>query len=88
MSECCCLKECADIAFQMMTTVMKQTEEKSEFKMNREENRLKSFKDWPLDNEYSKCTSKSLAKAGFVHIPSESEPDLVKCFVCLKQFEG
>ena len=69
-----------------MTT--NQTSQESEYKMNREENRRNSFKDWPLDNNYSTCTSKNMAAAGFFHIPTESEPDLVKCFACLKELDG
>ena len=71
-----------------MTLAVSVKLDESEFKMNREENRLNSFKDWPLDNDYSTCTSKNMAAAGFFHIPSESEPDLVKCFACLKELDG
>lgn len=29
-----------------------------------------------------------MAKAGFFHIPSTVEPDLVRCFVCQKELDG
>jgi len=61
---------------------------KTEFKMNRMENRINSFKDWPFDNDISSCTSKKMAIAGFFHTPSETQLDLVKCFVCLKELDG
>lgn len=60
----------------------------TEFKMNRFDNRVKSFKDWPFDNNLSTCTSSKMALAGFFHTPTETEPDLVKCFVCLKELDG
>ena len=62
--------------------------ENDEFMMNLEENRVATFKDWPFVNENSACISKILAKAGFSHIPTDLEPDLVKCFCCLKELDG
>lgn len=59
-----------------------------EFQMNLEKNRVLTFADWPFDGDDCHCTPKNLAAAGFYHIPSEKEPDLVKCFVCLKELEG
>jgi len=29
-----------------------------------------------------------MAKAGFVHIPTEAEPDTAYCFFCLKELDG
>ena len=58
------------------------------FQMNLEVNRIASFADWPFDNEDCECTSKKLAEAGFYHIPTDKEPDLVRCYVCLKELEG
>ncbi|KAK3092050.1 hypothetical protein FSP39_024719, partial [Pinctada imbricata] len=29
-----------------------------------------------------------LAKAGFYHIPTENEPDAVRCFYCFKELDG
>ena len=60
----------------------------TEFHMNQLENRIKSYKDWPFDNGVSSCTSEKMAKAGFIHTPTETEPDAVKCFVCLKELDG
>ncbi|KGL72281.1 Baculoviral IAP repeat-containing protein 5.1, partial [Tinamus guttatus] len=51
------------------------------------ENRLKTFTKWPfVDN--CKCSPENMAKAGFVHCPSASEPDVAKCFFCLIELEG
>ncbi|XP_053560979.1 baculoviral IAP repeat-containing protein 5.1-like [Bombina bombina] len=50
-------------------------------------NRLKTFSDWPF-TENCKCTPENMAKAGFVHCPSENEPDIACCFFCLKELEG
>lgn len=58
-----------------------------EFAMHFEANRLESFSDWPFQENCS-CTPKRLAEAGFYHIPSESEPDAVRCFMCLKELDG
>ncbi|KAM4700119.1 baculoviral IAP repeat-containing protein 5.1-like [Discoglossus pictus] len=51
------------------------------------ESRLNTFTDWPF-TENCKCTPENMAKAGFVHRPSENEPDVVCCFFCLKELEG
>lgn len=32
--------------------------------------------------------SLQMAKAGFVHCPSENEPDVACCFFCLRELEG
>ncbi|XP_037546703.1 baculoviral IAP repeat-containing protein 5a [Nematolebias whitei] len=51
------------------------------------ENRLKTFEGWPF-NEDCTCTPENMAKAGFIHIPSENSPDTAMCFFCLKELEG
>ncbi|XP_075449534.1 baculoviral IAP repeat-containing protein 5.1-like [Ascaphus truei] len=56
-------------------------------KMYEYENRLQTFADWPF-TENCKCTPENMAKAGFVHCPSENEPDVACCFFCLKELEG
>ena len=58
------------------------------FSLNLEVNRKATFSSWPFDSEDCACTSKRLAEAGFYHVPSETEPDLVRCYVCLKELEG
>ncbi|KAG9340263.1 hypothetical protein JZ751_021706 [Albula glossodonta] len=67
-------------------------------KMYSYENRLQTFTDWPF-LEDCKCTPEQvngllphvddlMAKAGFIHCPSENEPDVACCFFCLKELEG
>ncbi|XP_047465982.1 baculoviral IAP repeat-containing protein 5a [Mugil cephalus] len=51
------------------------------------ENRLKTFEGWPF-NEDCMCTPENMAKAGFIHTPSENSPDVAMCFFCLKELEG
>ncbi|XP_029954431.1 baculoviral IAP repeat-containing protein 5a [Salarias fasciatus] len=51
------------------------------------ENRLKTFEGWPFDEDCS-CTPENMAKAGFIHTPSENGPDVAMCFFCLKELEG
>ncbi|XP_072229961.1 baculoviral IAP repeat-containing protein 5a [Leuresthes tenuis] len=51
------------------------------------ENRLKTFAGWPFDEDCS-CTPENMAKAGFIHTPSENSPDIATCFFCLKELEG
>ncbi|KAG7166974.1 baculoviral IAP repeat-containing protein 5-like [Homarus americanus] len=51
------------------------------------EKRLKSFKKWPFDNEMGNNKEK-MAEAGFYFIGSKREPDLVRCFMCLKELDG
>ncbi|XP_061564701.1 baculoviral IAP repeat-containing protein 5a [Cololabis saira] len=51
------------------------------------ENRLKTFEGWPF-NEDCTCTPENMAKAGFVHTPSDNCPDIAMCFFCLKELEG
>ncbi|XP_004558808.3 baculoviral IAP repeat-containing protein 5b [Maylandia zebra] len=49
--------------------------------------REQSFVDWPF-REDCNCTPEKMAKAGFVHCPSENEPDVACCFFCLLELEG
>ncbi|KAK2160670.1 hypothetical protein LSH36_128g04003 [Paralvinella palmiformis] len=65
----------------------KQEEFGKEFDMRFIHNRLASYSDWPFGEDCS-CTPEKMAKAGFFHCPTENEPDLVKCYVCLKELDG
>ncbi|KAM3859593.1 baculoviral IAP repeat-containing protein 5-like [Diretmus argenteus] len=58
-----------------------------ETKLYSYQNRLKTFVGWPF-NEDCSCTPENMAKAGFIHTPSENSPDTAKCFFCLKELEG
>uniref|UniRef100_A0A3Q2SMY9 Baculoviral IAP repeat-containing protein 5.1-A-like n=1 Tax=Fundulus heteroclitus TaxID=8078 RepID=A0A3Q2SMY9_FUNHE len=49
--------------------------------------REQTFVDWPF-REDCNCTPEKMAKAGFVHCPSENEPDVACCFFCLLELEG
>ncbi|XP_041819069.1 baculoviral IAP repeat-containing protein 5a [Chelmon rostratus] len=60
---------------------------KEDIKMYFYENRLKTFEGWPFDEGCS-CTPENMAKAGFIHTPSENSPDIAMCFFCLKELEG
>ncbi|XP_051925748.1 baculoviral IAP repeat-containing protein 5a [Hippocampus zosterae] len=51
------------------------------------ENRLKTFEGWPFDEDCT-CTPDNMAKAGFIHTPSDNSPDVAMCFFCLKELEG
>ncbi|XP_069849367.1 baculoviral IAP repeat-containing protein 5 isoform X1 [Dipodomys merriami] len=62
------------------------------------DHRLSTFKNWPF-LEGCSCTpervsrpglpfSPQMAEAGFIHCPTENEPDLAQCFFCLKELEG
>ncbi|KAL3064225.1 hypothetical protein OYC64_000498 [Pagothenia borchgrevinki] len=55
--------------------------------MHSYESREQSFVDWPF-REDCNCTPEKMAKAGFVHCPSENEPDVACCFFCLIELEG
>ncbi|CAN9508618.1 unnamed protein product [Ophioblennius macclurei] len=57
------------------------------FKMYFFQNRLETFEGWPFDEDCS-CTPENMAKAGFIHTPSENSPDIAMCFFCLKELEG
>ncbi|XP_008577731.1 PREDICTED: baculoviral IAP repeat-containing protein 5 isoform X2 [Galeopterus variegatus] len=52
-----------------------------------EDHRISTFKNWPF-LEGCACTPERMAKAGFVHCPTENEPDLAQCFFCFKELEG
>lgn len=52
-----------------------------------EDHRLATFRHWPFQ-EGCACTSERMAAAGFVHCPTENEPDLVECFFSFKELEG
>ncbi|KAM6951823.1 baculoviral IAP repeat-containing protein 5a [Aplochiton taeniatus] len=51
------------------------------------ENRLSTYVGWPFD-EGCACTPENMAKAGFIHTPSDNSPDIAMCFFCLKELEG
>uniref|UniRef100_UPI00398F73BB baculoviral IAP repeat-containing protein 5-like n=1 Tax=Pristiophorus japonicus TaxID=55135 RepID=UPI00398F73BB len=51
------------------------------------ENRLATFTNWPF-TENCRCTPENMAKAGFLHCPTENEPDIATCFFCLKELES
>ncbi|XP_077595702.1 baculoviral IAP repeat-containing protein 5a [Stigmatopora nigra] len=57
------------------------------FKMFFYENRLKTFEGWPFDEDCA-CTPQNMAKAGFIHAPSDNSPDVAICFSCHKELEG
>ncbi|KAI0210316.1 Baculoviral IAP repeat-containing protein 5 [Lamellibrachia satsuma] len=50
-------------------------------------NPLLALAYWPFEKDCS-CTPAKMAEAGFYHIGSDQEPDLVRCFVCLKELDG
>uniref|UniRef100_A0A914VR30 Uncharacterized protein n=1 Tax=Plectus sambesii TaxID=2011161 RepID=A0A914VR30_9BILA len=50
------------------------------------ENRLKTFKKWPYD-ENATCTSQKMADAGF-YVMSPNKPDTVICAFCLLELDG
>ncbi|KAM6982080.1 baculoviral IAP repeat-containing protein 5b [Tautogolabrus adspersus] len=56
-------------------------------KMYSQDLREQSFEDWPFREECN-CTPEKMAMAGFVHCPSENEPDVTCCFFCLIELEG
>ncbi|KAG9337912.1 hypothetical protein JZ751_027565 [Albula glossodonta] len=51
------------------------------------ENRLQTYSGWPFE-EGCACTPENMAKAGFIHTPSENSPDIAMCFFCYKELEG
>ncbi|XP_060794997.1 baculoviral IAP repeat-containing protein 5a [Neoarius graeffei] len=51
------------------------------------ESRLLTFDGWPFQEDCV-CTPENMAKAGFIHVPSENSPDVAQCFFCLKELEG
>ncbi|XP_063600448.1 baculoviral IAP repeat-containing protein 5-like isoform X1 [Penaeus indicus] len=66
---------------------MTKDKEREVFEMNTEEKRLNSFKKWPYGSDTS-INKEKMAAAGFYYIGSKKEPDLVRCFVCLKELDG
>ncbi|XP_030646817.1 baculoviral IAP repeat-containing protein 5a [Chanos chanos] len=50
-------------------------------------NRLATFSGWPFDEDCA-CTSENMARAGFIHTPSDNSPDVAQCFFCYKELEG
>nr|XP_053643997.1 baculoviral IAP repeat-containing protein 5-like isoform X2 [Cherax quadricarinatus] len=61
--------------------------DKNIFEMSAYEKRLKSFKKWPFSSDTGMSKEK-MAAAGFYFTGSKKEPDLAKCFVCLKELDG
>ncbi|KAJ8377663.1 hypothetical protein AAFF_G00255080 [Aldrovandia affinis] len=51
------------------------------------ENRLKTFVGWPFE-EGCACTPENMARAGFIHTPTDSCPDVAQCCFCYKELEG
>ncbi|XP_020921877.1 baculoviral IAP repeat-containing protein 5 isoform X1 [Sus scrofa] len=51
------------------------------------DHRISTFKNWPF-LEGCACTPERMAAAGFIHCPTENEPDLAQCFFCFKELEG
>nr|ACO11057.1 Baculoviral IAP repeat-containing protein 5 [Caligus rogercresseyi] len=53
------------------------------------EERLKSFgKTWPFKEESSPCSPAEMAASGFYFVGNRKEPDLVRCFYCLRELDG
>ncbi|XP_044513879.1 baculoviral IAP repeat-containing protein 5-like [Gracilinanus agilis] len=48
---------------------------------------ISTFQNWPFMEDCT-CTPERLAEAGFIHCPSENEPDLAQYFFCFKELEG
>nr|XP_006199492.1 baculoviral IAP repeat-containing protein 5 [Vicugna pacos] len=51
------------------------------------DHRLSTFKNWPFLKPET-CSPLQMAAAGFIHCPTENEPDLAQCFFCFKELEG
>ncbi|XP_012588527.1 PREDICTED: baculoviral IAP repeat-containing protein 5 isoform X1 [Condylura cristata] len=49
--------------------------------------RIATFTNWPFLEDCA-CTPERMAEAGFVHCPTDNEPDLAQCFFCFKELEG
>ncbi|KAK0152815.1 Baculoviral IAP repeat-containing protein 5.1 [Merluccius polli] len=56
------------------------------YHMYSQEAREQTFVDWPF-REDCMCTPGKMASAGFVHCPSQNEPDVACCFYCLLELE-
>ncbi|KAH6931849.1 hypothetical protein HPB50_000922 [Hyalomma asiaticum] len=52
--------------------------------MNLVENRVATFDRWPLRGS-SACSPRRMAEAGFYHCPTETDPDLARCYVCYEE---
>ncbi|KAG0716693.1 Baculoviral IAP repeat-containing protein 5.2-A [Chionoecetes opilio] len=61
--------------------------DKDTFDMMFTENRLKTFKKWPY-GAGTKLNKQAMAAAGFYFTGNKKYPDLVRCFVCLKELDG
>ncbi|KAL0983909.1 hypothetical protein UPYG_G00134640 [Umbra pygmaea] len=61
--------------------------EEEHTKMYFYENRLRTYVGWPFQ-EGCNCTPENMAKAGFIHTPTDNSPDIAMCFFCLKELEG
>ncbi|XP_056677056.1 baculoviral IAP repeat-containing protein 5-like [Monodelphis domestica] len=48
---------------------------------------ISTFQNWPFMEDCT-CTPEKMAEAGFIHCPSENEPDLAQYFFCSKELEG
>ncbi|XP_027237460.1 baculoviral IAP repeat-containing protein 5 [Penaeus vannamei] len=66
---------------------MTKDKEREVFEMSTEEKRLSTFKKWPYGSDTS-INKEKMAAAGFYYIGNKKEPDLVRCFVCLKELDG
>ncbi|XP_012692983.1 baculoviral IAP repeat-containing protein 5.2-A-like [Clupea harengus] len=51
------------------------------------ESRLQTYSGWPFEEDCI-CTPENMAKAGFIHTPTENSPDVAQCFFCYKELEG
>ncbi|CAI9177526.1 unnamed protein product [Rangifer tarandus platyrhynchus] len=51
------------------------------------DHRVSTFKNWPFLQGCA-CTPERMAAAGFIHCPTENEPNLAQCFFCFKELEG
>ncbi|KAH8032778.1 hypothetical protein HPB51_001837 [Rhipicephalus microplus] len=54
--------------------------------MNLLENRRASFERWPLTSSDCLCTPEKMAEAGFYFCATKEERDLVRCYVCFKEY--
>ncbi|KAM8829720.1 baculoviral IAP repeat-containing protein 5b [Synchiropus picturatus] len=56
-------------------------------RMYSQDARLLTYEDWPF-REGCRCTPEQMSRVGFIHCPSENEPDITRCFFCLLELEG
>ncbi|KAH6921193.1 hypothetical protein HPB50_027820 [Hyalomma asiaticum] len=59
-------------------------EDGTDHMMNLLENRIATFDCWPLRGS-SVCSPRRMAEAGFYYCPTETDPDLARCYVCFKE---